>query len=247
MKMNLNGKYSFREKLYNEAKNIDIELTDNMISKFEEYKNMIVEWNEKINLTSITKEEDIIMKHFIDCLEVVKYINQGEKVIDVGTGAGFPGIVIAIFFEGKVNITLLDALNKRLIFLQEVINKLDLINVEIVHARAEEFAHNEEYREKFDIAVSRAVAPLNVLLEYDIAYLKINGRCLFLKGDNVNIEIENSKKSLEILGSKIINKYQYNYYLNEEKYNRYIIEILKYKNTLSKYPRDNAKIKKKPL
>ncbi len=247
MKMDLKGKYSFKDKLYNEAKNIGIELTDNMISKFEEYKNMIVEWNEKINLTSITKEEDIIMKHFIDCLEVVKYINQGEKIVDIGTGAGFPGIVIAIFFEGKVNITLLDALNKRLIFLQEVINKLTLVNVEIVHARAEEFAHNEEYREKFDVVVSRAVAPLNVLLEYDIAYLKVGGKALLLKGNNALDEIKEADNALKILKCDVSNMYNYNYNVNDEVYNRSIIEIKKREKCSSKYPRTYGKIKKNPL
>ena len=153
-------KMDFKLSLKEEAKKNGLELTDSMLDKFEIYKDLLLLWNEKINLTAITDEYEIIMKHFIDCLEIVKYIKNGENIIDVGTGAGFPGLVIAIYFEDKVNITLLDALNKRLIFLQEVIEKLHLKNIKIVHGRAEEIPRKQEYRECYDIVVSRAVANL---------------------------------------------------------------------------------------
>ena len=232
--------------LKKEAKNRNIELTDKALERFELYKNLILEWNEKMNLTAITDEYQIIMKHFIDCLEITKYMNGNEKVIDVGTGAGFPGIVIAIYFQ-NINITLLDSLNKRLIFLEEVVKKLNLKNVNIVHARAEEFAHKDEYRNKYDLVVSRAVANLSNLLEYDVGYLKLNGKLLLLKGDNVNDEINTSKNTFNVLGCKIENIYDYEYDVNGEIFNRKVLEIKKLKNTPEKYPRNYGKMKKNPL
>ena len=239
-------KNDFISILKKEAKNRDIELTDKALERFELYKNLILEWNEKMNLTAITDEYQIIMKHFIDCLEITKYMNGNEKVIDVGTGAGFPGIVIAIYFE-NINITLLDSLNKRLIFLEEVVKKLSLKNVNIVHARAEEFAHKDEYRSKYDLVVSRAVANLSNLLEYDAGYLKLNGKLLLLKGDNVNDEINTSKNTFNILGCKIENIYDYEYDVNGEIFNRKVLEIKKIKITPEKYPRNYGKMKKNPL
>ncbi len=239
-------KNNFKSTLKEEAAKIDITLDNIALDRFEMYKDMLIDWNEKINLTAITDEYGIIMKHFIDCLEITKYINKEEKIIDVGTGAGFPGIVIAIYYD-NIDITLLDSLNKRLIFLEEVVNKLELKNVKIVHARAEEFAHKEEYRQSYNIVVSRAVAPLNILLEYDIGYLKIGGRALFLKGDNVDLEICNSKNSFNILNCKLNNIYDYGYKFNNELFTRKVLEIIKKDNTPSKYPRNYGKIKKNPL
>lgn len=239
-------KNDFISILKKEAKNRNIELTDKALERFELYKNLMLEWNEKMNLTAITDEYQIIMKHFIDCLEITKYMNGNEKVIDVGTGAGFPGIVIAIYFQ-NINITLLDSLNKRLIFLEEVVKKLNLKNVNIVHARAEEFAHKDEYRNKYDLVVSRAVANLSNLLEYDVGYLKLNGKLLLLKGDNVNDEINTSKNTFNVLGCKIENIYDYEYDVNGEIFNRKVLEIKKLKNTPEKYPRNYGKMKKNPL
>lgn len=238
---------NFKETLKEEANKINISLNDNILNQLEMYKNILLEWNEKINLTAITDDYEFIMKHFIDCLEIVKYIDINKEVIDVGTGAGFPGIVIAIFFEGKLNITLLDALNKRINFLQEVINMLKLSNITLVHGRAEECAKMKEYREKYDTVVSRAVANLPVLLEYEIPYVKIDGNCLIMKGDNVDVEIEKANKAFGILNCKIINRYKYNYTVNEEMYNRVILDIKKTRETSNKYPRNNGQIKKNPL
>lgn len=237
----------FKEILKKEALNNGIELSEEKLEKFRIYKELLVEWNQKMNLTAITTDYDVIMKHFVDCLEIVKYIEKGSKVIDVGTGAGFPGIVISIYFMNDIHITLLDSLNKRLVFLEEVVNKLKLENVEIVHARAEEYAQKENICESYDVVVSRAVAPLNVLLEYDIPYLKVGKKALFLKGDNVNEEIANSKKALSILHSEISNIYNYSYIVHEEKYNRNILEITKKDSVPKKYPRSYGKIKKQPL
>lgn len=240
-------KMDFKLSLKEEAKKNGLELTDSMLDKFEIYKDLLLLWNEKINLTAITNEYEIIMKHFIDCLEIVKYIKNGENIIDVGTGAGFPGLVIAIYFEDKVNITLLDALNKRLIFLQEVIEKLHLKNIKIVHGRAEEIARKQEYRECYDIVVSRAVANLTTLLEYDSPYIKKDGICLLMKSSNVDTEIEEAKGAMKILNLKLSNIYRYEYRVSEEKYERNIIEIKKIGNTPNKYPRNYGKMKKEPL
>lgn len=238
---------NFEKMLFEEAKKNSIVLDNDQINKFIKYKELLKEWNNKINLTAITEDKQILMKHFIDSLEVVKYINKNSTVIDVGTGAGFPGIVIAIYFKGDIKITLIDALNKRIDFLEEVIKELNLLNIEIVHARAEEFGQKEKYRESYDYAVSRAVAPLNILLEFDIPFIKVGGKCLLLKGTKLNEEIQKSNKALEKVNSKITNIYKYNYILDGEEYNRNIVEITKEKETPNKYPRNYGKIKKSPL
>ncbi len=240
-------KFDFEKELYNQAKNININLDKAKLEKFKVYKDLLISWNEKVNLTSITGDYDIIMKHFIDCLEVIKYIEENKSVIDIGTGAGFPGLVIAIYFDKKVNVTLMDALNKRINFLENVVENLGLSNVKIIHARAEEFGIKEEYREKYDYVVSRAVAPLNILLEYGIPFLKVNGKCLFLKGNKFEDEIKNSNNAFNVLDSKINNIHEYKYMVEKEEYNRYILEIIKNKSTNNKYPRNYGKIKKKPL
>ena len=238
---------NFEKILFEEAKKNSIILDNDQINKFIKYKELLKEWNNKINLTAITEDKQILMKHFIDSLEVVKYINKNSNVIDVGTGAGFPGIVIAIYFKGDIKITLIDALNKRIDFLEEVIKELNLLNIEIVHARAEEFGQKEKYRESYDYALSRAVAPLNILLEFDIPFIKVGGKCLLLKGTKLNEEIQKSNKALEKVNSKITNIYKYNYILDGEEYNRNIVEITKEKETPNKYPRNYGKIKKSPL
>lgn len=242
---------TFKEMLYNESKKYGFCLSDNALDKLEIYKDMLLEWNEKINLTSITDEYQIIVKHFIDCLECTKYISEKDKVIDIGTGAGFPGMVLSIYFEDRLNITLLDSLNKRLIFLDEVKNRLNLKNITIVHGRAEDMANDLNYREKYDVAFARAVASLNVLAEYTSPYIKVNGRCIYMKGDNVKEEIDYSKRAFQILNLKIKSKKEYELDIEEnssiETFRRYIVEVEKSKNTPKNYPRSYGKIKKLPL
>lgn len=238
---------NFKEVLKAEAFKMNIVLDDKMLEKFEMYKNLLVEWNEKINLTSITDDYEVIMKHFVDSLEIVKYINKNENIIDIGTGAGFPGIVIAIYFDSNVNITLLDALEKRLNFLSEVIQKLGLKKITLLHGRAEEIGNDIIYREKFDVAISRAVSSMNILLELSIPLVKVNGRCLLLKGTKVREEINSSKTALEKLNSKINNDFTYEYKVNDEVYERHIIEVKKSQITNKKFPRNYGQIKKKPL
>lgn len=240
-------KIDFKQVLYEECKKHDIELNDKQLTMLELYKNMMLEYNEKVNLTAITDDYEIILKHFVDCLEIVKYMENDLNVIDVGTGAGFPGIVIAIYFNENIKITLLDALNKRIAFLEEVVKTLELSSVRVIHGRAEEIACNDEYREKYDLVVSRAVASLPVLLEYDIPFLKVGGECLLLKSNNAEIEINNARNAMKILNCKITNIYEYSYNIDDEIFTRKVINIQKINNTPKKYPRNYGKIKKSPL
>ena len=191
----------FSEELENVAKQIEIELTKKQIEKFYNYMNLLLEWNEKINLTAIIEPREVILKHFVDSLTIAKYIKENEKLIDVGTGAGFPGIPLSIVKE-NTDIVLLDSLNKRINFLEEVKENLKLENITTIHGRAEEFGKNRKEREIYDIATSRAVAPLNILLEYLLPLVKVGGKAICMKGSNIK-EIENAKNALEILGGKI--------------------------------------------
>ena len=234
--------------LIQECKKQNIELDESKAKALKEYKELLVEWNEKMNLTAITEDYEVIVKHFVDCLECTHLITNEKKIIDVGTGAGFPGMPLAIYYP-QIEFTLLDGLNKRLIFLEEVVNKLGLKNVKIVHARAEEAARNEEYFESFDAVVSRAVANLPVLLEYTSPYVKVNGKCIVMKGDNAKEELDLAKNAMNILKLKNIEnkEYKYSYTINNEEYNRTILYIEKVGNTPNKYPRNYGQIKKKAL
>ena len=238
----------FISTLIQECKKQNIELDESKAKALKEYKELLVEWNEKMNLTAITEDYEVIVKHFVDCLECTHLITNEKKIIDVGTGAGFPGMPLAIFYP-QIEFTLLDGLNKRLIFLEEVVNKLGLKNVKIVHARAEEAARNEEYFESFDAVVSRAVANLPVLLEYTSPYVKVNGKCIVMKGDNAKEELDLAKNAMNILKLKNIEnkEYKYSYTINNEEYNRTILYIEKVGNTPNKYPRNYGQIKKKAL
>ncbi len=238
----------FIKTLIDECKKQNIELDENKAKALKIYKELLVEWNEKMNLTAITEDYEVIIKHFVDCLECTHLITDEKKIIDVGTGAGFPGMVLAIYYP-QIDFTLLDGLNKRLIFLEEVVNKLGLKNVKIVHARAEEAARNEEYFETFDAVVSRAVANLPVLLEYTSPYIKVNGKCIVMKGDNAKEELDLAKNAMNILKLRNIDnkEYKYSYTINDEEYNRTILYIEKIGNTPNKYPRNYGQIKKKAL
>ena len=241
------SKENFIKLLIEKANENNIELSKEQAEKLYLYKELLLEWNENINLTAITEDEDIIVKHFVDSLLCTEYITEGEKIIDVGTGAGFPGIVLAIYFEENIKITLLDSLNKRIIFLNEVINKLNLKNVETIHGRAEEIAHKEEYREQYDIAIARAVAPLNILLEYLSGYIKKTGKCICMKSISAQDELSSARNAINILGLKIkVNEIKKMIH-NEEKITRQIIILNKENNIGNKYPRTYGKIKKKPL
>ena len=192
----------FYETITNKTKKINIEISEEQSNKLYEFMNLLLEWNKKINLTSITDPEEIIVKHFIDSFTISKYIEKDAKVIDVGTGAGFPGIPLKIIRD-DLKITLLDSLNKRISFLDEVINKLKLKNIITTHARAEEFGRKKENREKYDIATSRAVANTAVLSEYLMPLVIKNGKSIYMKGPDIDEEIKNGEKAIKVLGGKI--------------------------------------------
>lgn len=237
-------KEEFSNKLINSMKKIDIEITEKQVDDFYNYMNLLLEWNEKINLTAITDENDIILKHFVDCGTILKYITDNSRIIDIGTGAGFPGIPLKIL-NNSLKITLMDSLNKRILFLNNVIDELKLSDIEGIHARAEELAKNKNYREKFDIATSRAVANLSTLSEYMLPFVKKGGIAICMKGFNINEELNNSKKAIKILGGKIDKIDNFN--LAETDNLRNIIILRKIEKTPKEFPRKAGKPSKEPI
>ena len=221
-----------------------INLSEIQLKQFYNYMNLLIEWNKKINLTAITEPDEIILKHFVDSLTISKYISDGTKVVDVGTGAGFPGIPLKIVRQ-DVDITLLDSLQKRINFLDEVINELNLEKITTVHSRVEDFGKNKEYREKFDIATSRAVANLSTLSEYLLPLVKVGGKVISMKGSLIQEELENSKNAIKILGGQIEKVDEFD--LPNSDISRNIVLIDKIKNTPNRYPRKAGEPSKKPL
>lgn len=234
----------FKEKMCSYGKIINIEFDEKQIKQFYEYMLLLIEWNEKINLTAIIDPEEIILKHFIDSLTINKYINENKTIADIGTGAGFPGIPLKIY-RSDLKITLVDSLNKRINFLNEVITKLNLKDINTVHSRVEDFGKNKEYREKYDYVTARAVANLATLSEYLIPICKINGKCICMKGSEIKEELDSSKTAINILGGKINNVEEFN--LPKSDISRNIIIINKIKNTPNKYPRKAGIPAKEPL
>lgn len=226
----------------------NIELKDDSFEKFQIYRNLIVEWNEKINLTAITDEEGMNIKHFLDCLLLVKtgFFEDDKKVLDVGTGAGFPAIPLKIYNE-NLDITMLDSLNKRIKFLNLVIDDLNFKKINAVHARAEEFGRKEDYREKFDIVTSRAVASLSLLLELTIPFVKLGGFFIAMKGPQYTEELETSENAFKKLGCKLEKVLNFKISQNGEISDRNILIIKKVEKTNKKFPRNMGQIKKNPL
>ncbi len=223
---------------------IDIKFTEEQLNQFYKYMNLLLEWNEKINLTAITDPNEVILKHFIDSLTINKYIKENSTLADVGTGAGFPGIPLKIL-RPDLKITLVDSLNKRINFLNEVINKLNLVNIETVHSRIEDFGKDKKYRESFDFVTARAVANLAVLSEYLLPIAKVGGQCVCMKGSSVEEELSNGKNAIKVLGGKI--KIIDEFVLPDSDMSRNVIIIDKIKNTPNKYPRKAGIPVKEPL
>ena len=234
----------FKEKLKEYSKMIDIELDENMLEKFYNYKKLIMDWNEKINLTAITDDLEFIIKHFVDSITINKYIEKDKTIIDIGTGAGFPGIPLKILNKDN-EIVLFDSLNKRLKVLEDIIEKTNLEKIETLHGRAEETFKNIKYREKYDIAVSRAVASLNILVELMLPAVKVGGKCICMKGNNAEIEIKEAKKAIRELGGEIVKVEKIT--LPELNLERNIIIIKKIKSTNKRYPRKPGTPQKLPI
>ena len=234
----------FKREFEKYLEKMSISLNKEQYDQFYAYMVLLIEWNEKINLTAITEPQEIILKHFVDSLTIAKYIEEEKTIIDMGTGAGFPGIPLKIY-RNDVKVVLADSLNKRIKFLNEVIEKLQLKNIETIHCRAEELGKNKEYREKFDYATSRAVANLSTLSEYLLPFVKLNGSGIFMKTMEIDEELENAKKAIKILGGRIekVNKFE----IPESDLGRSIIIVKKEKQTPSKYPRKPGTPAKEPL
>ncbi len=234
----------FNKLMISYAEKMNLMFSEEQLNKFYKYMNLLIEWNKKINLTAIVKPEEIILKHFIDSLTINSYIDEKQKLVDVGTGAGFPGIPIKIY-RPDLKVVLVDALNKRINFLNEVIEKLELRNIETVHSRIEDFGKNNKYRESFDIVTARAVANLSVLSEYLLPLANIGGKCICMKGNEISEECDNGKKAIDILGGKILNIDSFK--LPDSDISRNIIVLQKTNKTPSKYPRKAGMPNKEPL
>lgn len=225
------------------SQKININLSEDEIKKFFDYKEILIETNKSLNLTAITEDREVIIKHFIDSLTINKYITPGAKLIDVGTGAGFPGIPVKII-RSDIDVVLLDSLNKRLNFLNNVIDKLNLKDIKTLHGRAEEVGQNKDFREYFDISTARAVANLSTLSELCLPFVKVGGIFICMKGNDIS-EVEEAKNAIEILGGKI--EQIENFKLPDSDIERNIIIIKKIKPTPNKYPRKPGTPAKEPI
>ncbi len=232
------------QELEKKAKKMQIELSNQQLEQFYLYMNLLLEWNEKINLTAITDPKEIILKHFIDSITIAPYLKNAQSILDIGTGAGFPGIPLAIL-ENSKDFVLMDSLNKRIIFLQEVIQNIALTRVQAIHGRAEELGKEKEHREHYDLVTSRAVAKLNILLEYMLPFVKVGGRCICMKSQEIEEELEEAKQAIELLGGKLERVDEI--ILPESDVKRKIIVIQKVRQTPIKYPRKPGTPTKEPI
>lgn len=230
--------------LKSKAAEIGIELSPESLDRFDKYAEMLVETNKTLNLTAITEPDEIVTKHFCDCLSLLKEVEipQGAKLIDIGTGAGFPGVVLLIA-RPDLKITLMDSTNKRLVFVQSVVDALGL-NANVVHSRAEEAGKNPAFREKYDFVTARAVANMQTLSEYCLPFLKVGGLFAAMKGAKASDELSVAKGAIKILGGQVHSAKEFNLFDCGE---RSILCVKKISQTPSKYPRPSAQIAKKPL
>ncbi|SHF03915.1 16S rRNA (guanine(527)-N(7))-methyltransferase RsmG [Schwartzia succinivorans] len=237
---------SFAEILKKAAEEYGISLSETQLRQFDRYQELLVEWNQKMNLTALTEPKDVAIKHMIDSVSVYdeKWFSEGMSVIDVGTGAGFPGLPLKILCP-SLKVTLLDSLNKRVKFLETVVSELGLSDIVCVHARAEEAARQKQYREKFDAVVSRAVARLPILAEYDLPFVRVGGFFAAMKGAKYEEEAEEAKKAVKLLGGGEPHLREIKLPGLEDK--RGIIYIRKEKKTPSVYPRKAGTPEKNPI
>lgn len=231
-----------KNRLCSLAKENGIILDDTALDRFDTYAELLVEWNGKMNLTAITEPEEIEVKHFLDCLMLPKYFNFDyiQTVIDVGAGAGFPSVPLLIY-KPNLCLTMMDAINKRLTFLDTAVHALGL-EAQLIHERAEAAGQDENYREKFDLATARAVAPMNVLAEYCLPFVKVGGYFVALKGSND--DTEEAKNAIATLGGEIVDNISYKLNGTEP---RSIVVIKKISQTPTQFPRKSKKISTKPL
>ncbi|CUH93931.1 16S rRNA (guanine(527)-N(7))-methyltransferase RsmG [Herbinix luporum] len=230
------------EKALSELK---INLSDYQIEQFIKYYELLIHWNKLMNLTSITDFMEVINKHFVDSLSMVKvYRPSNEKILDLGTGAGFPGVPLKIAFP-NTKVVLMDSLNKRVRFLNEVIKELDLDNIIAIHGRAEDYGREKDYRESFDISTSRAVAKLSTLSEYCLPFVKKEGLFIAYKSGNISEELEEASKAIKVLGGKVMETKEFTLPFTD--INRSFIIIKKNNITPNKYPRTAGKPSKEPL
>lgn len=235
-----------KNKFEHQLEQLGITVSDRQREQFQKYYEMLVKWNEVMNLTAITEYDEVNEKHFVDSLAIVKGLdmNEVDYMIDIGTGAGFPGIPLKIIYP-HLKVTLLDSLNKRVKFLDEVVRTLELENVKTLHGRAEDYSRKEEYREKYDLCVCRAVSNLSVLSEYCIPYVKIGKMFVSYKSVNVDEEVEQSLNAIRILGGKLIKIDKIK--LPDSDISRAFVYIEKVKSTSKKYPRKAGVPAKEPL
>lgn len=235
-------------RLKNLSSKLDIVLSDEQIEQFQIYYEMLIETNKVMNLTAITQLDEVITKHFLDSIALANVYqnikNKELKIIDLGTGAGFPGIPLKIAFP-QLQVTLMDSLNKRVNFLNSVIDELSLVNIDAIHGRAEEMARRTEYRQQFDLCVSRAVANLSTLNEYCLPFVKLDGMFISYKSSNIEDELNLSLNAIKILGGKLTEVKKLS--LPESDIERSFVMIKKIKNTPKTYPRKPGTASKEPI
>ena len=234
----------FEKLLSSQMQELKIELNKSQIRQFYKYMELLISWNQKINLTAITEPAEIIQKHFVDSATIVKHLKDVKTLIDVGTGAGFPGVPIKILMP-EIKITLIDSLNKRIMFLEELFKELNIENIEAIHMRAEEAGKNKKYREQYDVVVSRAVANMSTLAEYTLPLVKLKGKAIYMKGPEIDKELEQSQKAVNVLGGTFEKVEHLNLPNSDIKRNNIIID--KIRQTPTKYPRKPGDAKKMPI